>query len=135
MAALNLSPVLTNLLENILSHFSMCVIKLLISLYKKTKINLNVTMTQTEQRSERSGPSQIISSWKNNLRRRPICFLESIGGPDWKYFSAVCWEYGRHIYDELQYPVGLIATTWGGTPVEAWSSPDALSKCNTTQAE
>ena len=25
--------------------------------------------------------------------------------------------------------VGLIDTDWGGTPVEAWSSPDALAKC------
>ena len=24
---------------------------------------------------------------------------------------------------------GLIATDWGGTRVEAWSSPDALKKC------
>lgn len=26
--------------------------------------------------------------------------------------------------------LGLIATDWGGTPVEAWSSPDALSMCS-----
>ena len=25
-----------------------------------------------------------------------------------------------------------MATDWGGTPVEAWSSPDALSRCNIT---
>ena len=24
---------------------------------------------------------------------------------------------------------GLVDTDWGGTPVEAWSSPDALAKC------
>ena len=31
-------------------------------------------------------------------------------------------------------PQGMIASNWGGTPVEAWSSPDALKKCglNTT---
>ena len=25
--------------------------------------------------------------------------------------------------------LGLVDTDWGGTPVEAWSSPDALAKC------
>ena len=29
----------------------------------------------------------------------------------------------------LSLTVGLIATDWGGTRVEAWSSPDALKKC------
>ena len=24
---------------------------------------------------------------------------------------------------------GLVDTDWGGTPVESWSSPDALAKC------
>lgn len=37
--------------------------------------------------------------------------------------------YGRRLYDEYRVPIGLIATYWGGTCVEAWSSPDALSKC------
>ena len=54
---------------------------------------------------------------------------ESVGYGAWSYFSAVCWEYGRHIQKSLGYPIGMISTTWGGTPVEAWSSPDALKKC------
>ncbi|XP_071958438.1 sialate O-acetylesterase-like isoform X2 [Antedon mediterranea] len=48
------------------------------------------------------------------------------------YFSAVCWFFGRDLYDHLKYPIGLISTNWGGTPVEAWSSPDALAKCKMT---
>lgn len=44
-------------------------------------------------------------------------------------FSAVCWLFGRYMYDELQYPVGLVESCWGGTPVEAWSSPRALRRC------
>ncbi|XP_013395194.1 sialate O-acetylesterase [Lingula anatina] len=54
---------------------------------------------------------------------------DTVGHQPWKYFSAVCWLYGRMLYDRLKYPVGLIDTTWGGTPVEAWSSPDALRQC------
>uniref|UniRef100_A0A0B7A1T8 Sialate O-acetylesterase domain-containing protein n=1 Tax=Arion vulgaris TaxID=1028688 RepID=A0A0B7A1T8_9EUPU len=53
----------------------------------------------------------------------------SVGGPSWKYFSAVCWLYGKAIHKALGYPIGLVATDWGGTPVEAWSSPEALAKC------
>ena len=56
--------------------------------------------------------------------------LASVGGPGWDYFSATCWFFGRNLYDQLQYPIGLIDTDWGGTRVEAWSSLDALAKCN-----
>ncbi|XP_028391993.1 sialate O-acetylesterase-like [Dendronephthya gigantea] len=55
---------------------------------------------------------------------------ETVGGPAWQYFSAVCWYYGVQLYKELGYPIGLVASTWGGTPVEAWSSPDALASCD-----
>ncbi|XP_046843511.1 sialate O-acetylesterase-like isoform X2 [Xenia sp. Carnegie-2017] len=54
---------------------------------------------------------------------------ETVGGKPWQYFSAVCWYYGVQLYEELKYPIGLIATSWGGTPIEAWSSPDALAQC------
>eukprot|EP01006_Ploeotia_vitrea_P032955 TRINITY_DN65137_c0_g1_i1.p1 TRINITY_DN65137_c0_g1~~TRINITY_DN65137_c0_g1_i1.p1 ORF type:complete len:531 (-),score=48.51 TRINITY_DN65137_c0_g1_i1:29-1621(-) len=53
----------------------------------------------------------------------------SIGGKPWSYFSATCWFFARDLYKERNYPLGLIATDWGGTPDEAWSSPDALKKC------
>ena len=54
---------------------------------------------------------------------------ESLNGQAWGYFSAVCWLYGRRLYESLGYPIGLIATDYGGTPVKAWSSPDALKVC------
>eukprot|EP01120_Amphizonella_sp_Union-15-10_P017193 TRINITY_DN947_c0_g1_i5.p1 TRINITY_DN947_c0_g1~~TRINITY_DN947_c0_g1_i5.p1 ORF type:complete len:494 (+),score=91.72 TRINITY_DN947_c0_g1_i5:100-1581(+) len=57
----------------------------------------------------------------------------SIGGPDWDYFSATCWFFGRDLFDAIHVPLGLISTNWGGTYVQAWSSPDALAKC--TNAE
>ena len=61
-----------------------------------------------------------------------LLFKESVNGGAWKYFSAVCWFYGKNIYDQYKKPIGLIATDWGGTPVESWSSPDALRQCNIT---
>jgi len=60
--------------------------------------------------------------------------LDSLGGPQpWTYFSAVCWFYGRYLYDELQIPLGLISPNWRRTPVEAWSSTRALEKCGLSQ--
>lgn len=44
-------------------------------------------------------------------------------------FSAVCWLFGRYLYETLQYPIGLVESCWGGTDVEAWSSHSALKKC------
>lgn len=41
-------------------------------------------------------------------------------------FSAVAYFFGRKLRQELKVPVGLIASTWGGTPAEAWTSHAAL---------
>jgi sialate O-acetylesterase len=41
-------------------------------------------------------------------------------------FSAVGYFFGREIHRELKVPVGLINTSYGGTPAEAWTSRGAL---------
>jgi sialate O-acetylesterase len=43
-------------------------------------------------------------------------------------FSAVAYFFGRHVHEKLGVPVGLIETSWGGTPAEAWTSLRALSQ-------
>jgi sialate O-acetylesterase len=37
-------------------------------------------------------------------------------------WSAVAWYFGRALHGELKVPIGLIHTSWGGTPAEAWTS-------------
>jgi len=62
-----------------------------------------------------------------------IASSKSVGGPDWIYMSAVCWLYGRMIHQALNgRPIGLISTSWGGTPIEVWMPPKALQDCNDT---
>jgi sialate O-acetylesterase len=42
------------------------------------------------------------------------------------HFSAVGYFFGRELYQHLKVPVGLIDSSWGGTPAEAWTSHEAL---------
>lgn len=41
-------------------------------------------------------------------------------------FSATAYFFGRKLYKELKIPIGLIHSSWGGTPIEAWTSADYL---------
>jgi len=43
-------------------------------------------------------------------------------------FSATAFFFGQNLYNELKIPIGLIHSSWGGTPVEAWTSRKYLSK-------
>ncbi|HEO72556.1 MAG TPA: hypothetical protein ENN80_14965, partial [Candidatus Hydrogenedentes bacterium] len=49
------------------------------------------------------------------------CTPETIPG-----FTAVGYFFGRRLHEELGVPVGLIHTSWGGTPSESWTSRPAL---------
>lgn len=42
------------------------------------------------------------------------------------YFSATAYFFGRDLLQELDVPVGLIHTSWGGTMAEAWTSLESL---------
>lgn len=41
-------------------------------------------------------------------------------------FSAVGYFFGRQLRSDLDVPIGLIHTSWGGTVAEAWTSAEAL---------
>ena len=43
------------------------------------------------------------------------------------HFSAVAYFYAQKLYKELGVPIGLIHTSWGGTPGEAWVRSSELS--------
>lgn len=50
-------------------------------------------------------------------------------------FSGLCWLFGCYMYEKLNYPIGLVESSWGGTPVEAWSSTRALKECGLVPSE
>ncbi|MCA9146482.1 MAG: 9-O-acetylesterase, partial [Planctomycetales bacterium] len=47
-----------------------------------------------------------------------ICQPDSVGG-----FSAVGYFFGRRLQQELNVPIGLVGSNWGGTRIEPWTSP------------
>ncbi len=51
------------------------------------------------------------------------CNPQSVPG-----FSAIGYFFGRHLHQDLNVPIGLINTSWGGTVAEAWTSAKALEK-------
>ncbi|MDR2478341.1 MAG: sialate O-acetylesterase [Treponema sp.] len=42
-------------------------------------------------------------------------------------FSGTAWFFAKTIFEKYNVPIGLINTAWGGTPVEAWMSREALA--------
>jgi sialate O-acetylesterase len=40
--------------------------------------------------------------------------------------SAVAYFFGRDLYQQYHVPVGLLVSSWGGTPAEAWTSAEGL---------
>lgn len=45
---------------------------------------------------------------------------------DWGGFSATAFFFGRQLYQDLNVPIGLIHTSWGGTIAEAWARASDL---------
>ena len=43
-----------------------------------------------------------------------------------KAFSATAYFFARTLREKCGFPVGVITADWGGTPAEAWTSPDGL---------
>jgi sialate O-acetylesterase len=52
-----------------------------------------------------------------------VCSPETV-----KDFTAVGYFFGRDLHQARHVPIGLIHSSWGGTPAEAWTSEAALSR-------
>ncbi len=51
-----------------------------------------------------------------------VCSPETVGN-----FTAVGYYFARELHRELGVPVGIINSSWGGTDIETWTSPEAYS--------
>jgi sialate O-acetylesterase len=69
-----------------------------------------IRMFSTARQSSPEPAAECQGSWQ-------VCQAESVGG-----FSATAYFFGRELHRELNVPVGLINSSWGGTAIEAWTS-------------
>jgi sialate O-acetylesterase len=58
--------------------------------------------------------TQVHGSWE-------VCTPQTVGG-----FTAVGYFFARDLWNTLQVPIGIIHTSWGGTPAEAWTDEATL---------
>ncbi|MBN2000959.1 9-O-acetylesterase [candidate division KSB1 bacterium] len=70
---------------------------------------------------------------KRNMSNKP---LDDVTSEGWKIcspqtvgeFSAVAYFFGRNLYENLNVPIGLVHSSWGGTVAEAWTSGGSLEQ-------
>ncbi len=68
------------------------------------------------QRTAKSEPqTEVAGKWQ-------VCTPQNTPG-----FSAVAYFFGRHLHQTLGVPIGLIHSSWGGTPAEFWTPTPVLA--------
>lgn len=70
----------------------------------------------TPHRSSSFPQNDIAATWT-------VCTPETA-----RNFSAVAYFFGRELHDREHVPIGLIDSTWGGTPADTWIGMDALGR-------
>ena len=78
--------------------------------------NPNIRMFTAKRNSSPKPLEDCVGTWKESNPKN---------APD---FSAVAYVFAQKINKALGVPVGIIHSSWGGTPVEAWTQKQALEK-------
>merc|ERR1711871_1497706 len=95
-----------------------------IRLYTSKKLSSPKPLVQQPEIEEPWSVASNISISMNNKRGNGRRLDD-----DWLYMSAVAWLFARRIHKITVIPVGILNTNWGGSPIEFWSSPEAMSAC------
>ncbi len=89
---------------------------------------------------------EIAEANNSNIRQFLVPTVTSLQEPQanlpsglWKYavgedvrpFSAVAYFFAKKLYEKYQVPIGIINASWGGTPIEAWTSEEGLKDFST----
>ncbi|MBM4086247.1 MAG: hypothetical protein FJ272_15800, partial [Planctomycetes bacterium] len=75
-----------------------------------------IRLFQVPQSPSLAPAADVSGQWKG-------CSTETI-----HHFSAVAYFFGRELHRELKIPIGLLQSSLGGTPAEAWTRLNALRK-------
>jgi sialate O-acetylesterase len=81
---------------------------------KKNASNNNIRMITIPLKTNSNPQSDIKADWK-------VCDTTSV-----VEFSAVAYFFARDLQAKLNVPIGIIHSSWGGTPAEKWISKEAM---------
>ena len=75
----------------------------------ETKMNPQIRLFTVTKNSSPYPAEDCVGHWA-------VCDASSA-----RYFSAVGYFFGKRLAEELGQPVGLVNSSWGGTPIEVWT--------------
>jgi sialate O-acetylesterase len=76
----------------------------------------DIRLFTVERKVAEQPQSDCVGNWT-------LCSPQTVPG-----FSAVAYYFGRGLHEELDVPIGLIHTSWSGTPAEAWTRRGILKE-------
>ena len=75
----------------------------------------NIRMLKVERQLSTSPTNNFEGSWEKAI------------GKNITKFSAAGYFFAKRLHEELNVPIGIINSSWGGTPAEAWTSNGKLN--------